>query len=73
MSLDYVLLSWRINESSGEAGGLPALYLLKSLILIMPIMMMLQGLANIIRFLSFLFGQGNSPYLKKEIKELTHD
>ena len=62
MSLDYVLLSWRIGEASGEAGGLPALYLLKSLILIMPILMMLQGLAWIIRRVLYLFGGAESPY-----------
>ncbi|RLA00582.1 MAG: C4-dicarboxylate ABC transporter permease [Gammaproteobacteria bacterium] len=68
MSLDYVLLSWRINEASGETGGLPSLYLLKSLLLIMPLMMMLQGLANLIRYISFLFATGPSPYLKSNSK-----
>ncbi|MCP3675902.1 MAG: TRAP transporter small permease subunit [Gammaproteobacteria bacterium] len=62
MSLDYVLLSWRISEASGEVGGLPALYLLKSLILIMPILMMLQGLAWIIRRVLYLFAGAESPY-----------
>lgn len=46
-SIDYVILSWRINESSPEAGGLPYLFLLKSLILIMPGLLILQGLANV--------------------------
>ena len=73
MSLDYVLLSWRINESSGEAGGLPGLYLLKSLILIMPVMMMLQGTASILRSLLFLFAQGKSPYLKNENDAVSND
>lgn len=62
MSLDYVLISWRIGEASGEAGGLPALYLLKSLILIMPVLMMLQGLAWIIRRALYLFAGAESPY-----------
>jgi len=62
MSLDFVLLSWKINESSGEAGGLPALYLLKSLILIMPVLLMLQGLAWIIVRILFLSGYVESPY-----------
>ena len=68
MSLDYVLLSWRIHESSSEAGGLPGLYLLKSLILIMPVTMMIQGLANILRYILFLFDNGKSPYSKNEIE-----
>ena len=73
MSLDYVLLSWRINESSGEAGGLPGLYLLKSLILIMPVMMMVQGTASILRSLLFLFAQGQSPYLKNKNEAVSND
>ena len=44
-SVDYVSLSWRINESSPEAGGLPYLFLLKSLILVMPALLLLQGIA----------------------------
>ncbi len=55
MSLDYVLLSWSINEASSESGGLPGLFLLKSLILVMPILMMLQGLAWILRRTLFLY------------------
>ena len=50
-SVDYVALSWRINESSPEAGGLPYLFLLKSLILIMPGLLILQGLANVLNSL----------------------
>ena len=68
MSLDYVLLSVRINESSSEAGGLSNLYLLKSLILIMPTLMMLQGLAWIIRSALFLFSDGESPYAKLDVE-----
>jgi len=63
MSLDYVLLSWRINEASVEAGGLPGLYLLKSLILVMPVLMMLQGIANVLKISLFLFFNAASPYV----------
>jgi TRAP-type mannitol/chloroaromatic compound transport system permease small subunit len=66
MSLDYVLVSIRINESSSEAGGLSNLYLLKSLILLMPCLLMLQGLAWIIRCALFLFSDGQSPYETKD-------
>ena len=68
MSFDYVLLSIRINESSSEAGGLPNLYLLKSLILLMPALLMLQGLAWIIRSALFLFSDGESPYRDRDIE-----
>ena len=40
-SYGYVKISWAIGESSGEAGGLPYLYLFKSLLLIMPVLLML--------------------------------
>ncbi len=50
-SFDYVILSWRIKESSPEAAGLPGLYLLKTLMLMMPILMSIQGLAIVIRSL----------------------
>ncbi|GKT11345.1 MAG: hypothetical protein ISEC1_P0309 [Thiomicrorhabdus sp.] len=42
---DYVAVSWRIGETSAEAGGLAYLYLLKSLILIMSIMLISQALS----------------------------
>ncbi|MEZ5497861.1 MAG: TRAP transporter small permease subunit [Steroidobacteraceae bacterium] len=44
-SLDYVADSWRVREASREAGGLPALYLLKSLIPISAGLLILQGLS----------------------------
>lgn len=46
---DYVLQSWRLKEGSREAGGLGGVYLLKSLILIMPSLLLLQGLSWAIR------------------------
>ena len=47
-SWDYVLTSWSFNEGSPEAGGLPWIYLLKTLMLIMPVLLILQGLAQIL-------------------------
>ena len=44
-SFGYVSTSWRIGEASREAGGLPGLFLLKSVILAMPVLLILQGLA----------------------------
>ena len=48
-SWDYVLQAWEIGENSAETGGLPALYLLKSLLLIMPSLLILQALAHSLR------------------------
>lgn len=44
-SWDYVLTSWSQLEESGEAGGLAYVYLLKTTLLLMPLLMMLQGTA----------------------------
>ena len=52
----YVAESWRVQEASRETGGLPAVYLLKSLILIMPILLLAQGLSNAVRNGLFLTG-----------------
>lgn len=48
-SLDYVGDSWRIMESSRETGGMPGLFLLKTLIVITPVMLALQGIAVAVR------------------------
>ena len=47
--------AWRIRETSPEAGGIPYVYLLKTLIVIMPILVILQGLTEILRNFLFLF------------------
>lgn len=52
MSWRYVTQSWSILEGSQEAGGLPLLFLLKSLLLIMPTLLILQALAEIVGFVS---------------------
>lgn len=44
-SWDYVLTSWSQLEESGEAGGLAYVYILKTSLLIMPVLLMLQGTA----------------------------
>lgn len=48
-SLDYVLASWAIQETSAENNGLPFVYLLKTLMLLMPATLLLQGIAEIIK------------------------
>lgn len=48
-SWDYVSVSWRIREGSAESSGLPFVYLLKTCLLILPILLLLQGLAEALR------------------------
>ncbi|TNE93719.1 MAG: TRAP transporter small permease subunit [Gammaproteobacteria bacterium] len=55
---DYVASSWAIGEVSKEARGLPWVYLLKTLLLIMPVTLLLQGIAEFIKNLLFFCGIG---------------
>jgi TRAP-type mannitol/chloroaromatic compound transport system permease small subunit len=49
LSHTYVSNAWRILERSPEVGGLPAVFLLKSLIPLMAVLLLLQGVAEITR------------------------
>jgi len=40
---DYVAASWATREASGEAGGLPLVWVLKTLILVLPALLLLQS------------------------------
>ena len=53
-SWDYVMASWSIKETSSETGGIAAVYLLKTLMIIMPITLALQGIAQIIESVALL-------------------
>ena len=55
-SWDYVLISWLKLEESREAGGLPALYLLKTVIWIFCVLVGLQGLSMAGRSVLILAG-----------------
>ncbi len=55
ISWDYVAASWALKEQSGEAGGLPGVYLLKSSILIMTLLLSIQGLSQLLSYIAFLF------------------
>ncbi len=46
---DYVTASWRIFEGSRETGGLPGVFLLKTLLLVMPVLLAAQGYAVFVR------------------------
>lgn len=44
----YVAGSWKLLESSREAGGLPLVFLLKTLILVLPALLLGQALINVV-------------------------
>jgi len=53
----YALTSFKIGESSPQPGGLPALYVLKFCVVIGFVLLLLQGLASIIRSAQVLLGK----------------
>lgn len=53
-SYDYVSFSWSLKEASGQPGGLPGVFLVKTLIPIMSLALLLQGLAEILRGINTL-------------------
>ncbi len=56
-SAPFVLSSWAIREGSSNANGMPAVFLLKSLLLAFCAVLFLQGLALIVRRALFLAGR----------------
>ncbi len=61
-SWEYVSDSWEIRESSRNSGGLPGVYLLKSCIPLMAMLLALQGIALLLR--NFLVAIGIEPALE---------
>ena len=47
MAWPYVANSWKLLESSREAGGLPLVFLLKSLIMVLPALLLGQAFINV--------------------------
>lgn len=58
-SIDYVAASWSLREVSRNSGGLsyPAVPLLKSILVIMPVAVALQGLALLLRAAEVIRGR----------------
>ena len=55
-SWDYVMRSWRILETSPETSGIPAVFLLKTLIPVMCVLMIVQGIAEVLRNVAVMSG-----------------
>ncbi|HKJ76050.1 MAG TPA: TRAP transporter small permease subunit, partial [Gammaproteobacteria bacterium] len=61
-SWDYVAESWALREGSREAGGLPGVFLLKTVIPVMAVLLALQGLSLALRSALILAGHpGAAP------------
>ena len=61
-SWDYVAASLAITATSAENNGLPFIYLLKTLMLIMPGMLLLQGIAEVLKSGLILSGRGPTEH-----------
>ncbi len=48
LSLTPVINSWSLLEGAKDSGGIPALFILKSFLLIMPTLLLIQGVATIL-------------------------
>ena len=55
-SMDYVSAAWSIHEGSREAGGLDGVYLLKTAIPVMAVLLLLQGCSPLLRNLLVVAG-----------------
>lgn len=53
----YTMNSWQVREASSNAGGLPYVYLLKTLIPIFAVTLILQGVAELLRNILILSGK----------------
>ena len=60
IALPYVAGSWKLLEGSREAGGLPLVFLLKSLILVLPALLLGQAVINTTDALKTLRGNGDN-------------
>ena len=60
VALPYVIESWSRLEESREAGGLPGLYLLKSVLVVFCLLLAFQGLALVARSILTLAGRAPS-------------
>lgn len=67
ISIAYVNSSWSMLESSSEAGGLPGVFLLKSLIFLLSGSLLLQGVAEAIKNILIIADIASAPQQKQEV------
>ncbi|MFN7553020.1 MAG: TRAP transporter small permease subunit [Pseudomonadota bacterium] len=61
VSADYVASSWAVREGSKDAGGLPGVFLVKTLIPACGVLLGVQGIALALRKLAVLRGGAGAP------------
>ena len=61
ISWEYIAASWSVRETSQEAGGIPAVFLLKTVIMVMALLLVLQGISQALSSLLYLLtGDGEA-------------
>ncbi|MDF1846464.1 MAG: TRAP transporter small permease subunit [Parvibaculaceae bacterium] len=60
VSWPYVASSWRVLEGSRETSGIPAVFLLKTVIPVFALFIILQGLSTVLRSLLTLTGRATA-------------
>ncbi|WP_251358458.1 TRAP transporter small permease subunit [Kangiella sp. TOML190] len=68
-SVNTVALNWALKTGSNDPGGIPYLYLLMGLLLLLPISLFLQGLSNSLKNLLFLLGKAPDPNLSSHLSD----
>lgn len=58
-SWTYVARSWRLHEGSGNVGGMPGLFVLKSFVIVFAVVVAMQGIAMALRSILVLAGREN--------------
>lgn len=66
LSFDYVSNSWAMKEHSAESAGLPWVYLLKSLLLVMPTLLLIQGISELLKCFATLRSPTNTSLTATE-------
>lgn len=61
ISLDYVGASWGMREGSREVGGLPGVFLVKTLIPVSALLLVLAGIARALRMLALARAAAEPP------------
>lgn len=61
MSDTYVELSWKVLEGSPETSGIKGVYILKSIILVFPVLMLLQAWSIAVKSALVLIGRMEEP------------
>ena len=72
MSWKYIANSWAVFETSKDPGGLPFVYLLKTLLLVLAITLLLQGISELLRSLMIINGTLHENHHEDHHEEANH-